>query len=633
MANKKPNNVVKPPSTGGSASSQEKPSRWKKFGIIFAVLVVVIAVLVKNGNYTLGKIAGFVGSVQTRKQSCGTAKAFIDDFVPDILFAYDASIPNDLSPEKIKQRNADIEEQRKKYEFAQAALYPGFPPVVKNWTAVRCAEDFGAFDLFTFKKDQAITVLEGSNNPWTKNCEQLQDYSGFFAISDWFPRPAVADSWNTDEEFSRQRLAGVNPVIIRAISEIPANFKVDLERIGKFIHSSKNISELLASGKVFLESYEILDDLTVEADTLLAAPLILFYVDDAGALKPLAIQFFPNPNKVSLGTFYPDEKDYWMFAKIVAQNSLAIHHQVITHLLKTHLYSEVFAISTQRTLHLEHPVNVLLHHHFDRTLYINHEAVEFLVPTVIKFTASTSITGTVELGARAWANVDFQDLNLKNNLKSRKVDDARILPNYDYRDFAVPIWDAIHRYVLGLMNAFYSCNDEVVKDHELQNWANEILNNGGFKGFPSKITTREQLADVLTTIIWTASAQHAAVNFIQYDMLSFVPNMPLAIELDEWPKSKNEIHFKLIEDMLPNCKRSLNQINAVRVLSKLPTFSWQYLNWPVSWKHSGATEARSRLLEEFGVVTDTFNGKNAGRPDHLKYWVLYPNKIPLSVGI
>ena len=39
-------------------------------------------------------------------------------------------------------------------------------------------------------------------------------------------------------------------------------------------------------------------------------------------------------------------------------------------------------------------------------------------------------------------------------------------------------------------------------------------------GFPSKIQTREQLIQILTTIIWTCTAQHAAINFNQYDMVS-----------------------------------------------------------------------------------------------------------------
>jgi len=641
---KKPKPVTNsPPATTGAtgASNAAIPHKRSLRTIIRYILIAIPVILVvsigvgialqPNRNFALGKFAGFVQSYLIRSKSCNNdLRILAGDLVPDILFAYDASVPINLPDDKVKERKAKLEDKKSKYEYGSSPLYPGFPPILKNWTSVCCDEDFGATDLYIFKMDQVVTVLEAGKNPW-KSCEQLQDYMNFFHC-EWFPRPTVADHWNDDAEFGRQRLAGVNPVIIRGISTIPSNFEVDKDRINKLLKKG-TIDELLTQKRVFLESYEILDDLTVEDDTILAAPLVLHYVDEESKFRPLAIQLFPSASKVTLGTFYSDEKDAWMFAKIVAQNSLAIHHQVITHLLKTHLYSEVFAIATHRTLHPEHPLFVVLQHHFARTLYINHEAVEFLVPTVIKFTASTSVTGSVELGAREWAHANFTDLNLKNNLHRRQVADGRNLPGYDYRDFGVPIWDAIHRYAYGLITSFYPNDEDLAKDHELQNWAKEIATNGKFKEFPSKITTRDQLADILTTIVWTASAQHAAVNFNQYEMLSYVPNMPLAIELNEWPKSKSEIHFKLIEEMLPNCKRSLNQINSVRVLSELPQWPWQYLNWPVTWKNSGAQEARSRFIEELTVLSDTFDGKNQDRPAHLKYHVLYPNKIPLSVGI
>ena len=47
-------------------------------------------------------------------------------------------------------------------------------------------------------------------------------------------------------------------------------------------------------------------------------------------------------------------------------------------------------------------------------------------------------------------------------------------------------------------------------------------------GDGGRFLTVYSLTDALTLAIFTASAQHAAVNFPQYQIMSYVPNMPLA---------------------------------------------------------------------------------------------------------
>jgi arachidonate 15-lipoxygenase len=49
---------------------------------------------------------------------------------------------------------------------------------------------------------------------------------------------------------------------------------------------------------------------------------------------------------------------------------------------------------------------------------------------------------------------------------------------------------------------------------------------GKVPGFPSQIGTREQLADIVRRIIWTAGPQHAAVNFPDTEYMAFVPHAP-----------------------------------------------------------------------------------------------------------
>lgn len=55
--------------------------------------------------------------------------------------------------------------------------------------------------------------------------------------------------------------------------------------------------------------------------------------------------------------FLPTDSQYdWLLAKIWVRSADFQHHQTITHLLKTHLMTEVFGIAMYRQLSAVHPV-------------------------------------------------------------------------------------------------------------------------------------------------------------------------------------------------------------------------------------------------------------------------------------
>ena len=46
------------------------------------------------------------------------------------------------------------------------------------------------------------------------------------------------------------------------------------------------------------------------------------------------------------------------------------------------------------------------------------------------------------------------------------------------------------------------------------------------RGFPNKITTKDELEDPMTRLIWHVTGQHTSVNYELIDFASFVPNNP-----------------------------------------------------------------------------------------------------------
>lgn len=57
-------------------------------------------------------------------------------------------------------------------------------------------------------------------------------------------------------------------------------------------------------------------------------------------------------------------------------------------------------------------------------------------------------------------------------------------------------------------------------------------NGGRVKGMPEKIRSKSMLVEILTSIIFVCGPGHGAINFSQYDYMSFIPNMPLSIYQD-----------------------------------------------------------------------------------------------------
>ena len=160
--------------------------------------------------------------------------------------------------------------------------------------------------------------------------------------------------------------------------------------------------------------------------------------------------------------------------------------------------------------------------------------------------------------------------------KERGVDDPEKLPGY-YRDDGIKIWEAIERFVGGIIDEFYEADKDVKEDTELQNWANDIHENGfpsyfddeNGHGFPSQIVTKGELTDYCTLIIFTGSAQHASVNFGQYDMYGFIPNAPGTLRLPPPPEKGLADHeYTMLINTLPNMADTVKQIRLVNAFSK-----------------------------------------------------------------
>ena len=105
-----------------------------------------------------------------------------------------------------------------------------------------------------------------------------------------------------------------------------------------------------------------------------------------------------------------------------------------------------------------------------------------------------------------------------------------LISDYPYATDGLLIWSAIQKYVQSYVETYYSSPTSIQMDTELQSWYDESIHVGHadhrHASWWPPLTTPADLIHILTTLIWLASAQHAALNFGQYPFGGYVPNRP-----------------------------------------------------------------------------------------------------------
>ena len=323
------------------------------------------------------------------------------------------------------------------------------------------------------------------------------------------------------------RVAGPNPLMIERMKALDARLPITEEQYQSVMGTQDSLETAVADGRLYLADYSVFDGAVngsfPAAQKFNYAPLALFAVPPGGqSLVPVAIQCAPRPGPDN-PIFLPRDGDNWLIAKTIVQIADANFHEAVSHLGRTHLFIEPFIIATHNQLSPTHPLFVLLTPHFEGTLAINEAASRNLIASrgLVDVLLASSIDQSRVFAVKAAQSyqLNVNTSTLPQTLAQRGVDDASRLPDYPYRDDALLIWGAISQWVEDYVNHYYSSDAAVQGDTELQNWVAELVAHDGGRlnniGAANRISTRAELVELVTLICFTASAQHAAVNYPQ----------------------------------------------------------------------------------------------------------------------
>ncbi|KAL6585204.1 hypothetical protein OROMI_004493 [Orobanche minor] len=399
--------------------------------------------------------------------------------------------------------------------------------------------------------------------PMPKTVNQIQE-GGLLKYN--IPKIVSKDkyAWLRDDEFARQAIAGINPVNIERLHLFPPVSKLDPKIYGPEESALKEehiagqlngmtVQEALDGKKLYIIDYHdiylpFLDRMNALDGRKSYATRTIFFLTDLGTLKPIAIELSlppTSPSSRSKRVVAPptDATTYWTWqlAKAHVCSNDAGVHQLVNHWLRTHATMEPFILAAHRQLSAMHPIFKLLDPHMRYTLEINALARQSLLSAdgVIE-SCFTPGRYCMEISAAAYKNLwRFDQEGLPADLIRRGMavpDPSQphglklTIEDYPYATDGLMIWATIENWIQSYVNHYYNDSADVCNDRELQAWYAESVNVGHadlrHEDWWPTLATPDDLTSILTTLVWLASAQHAALNFGQYPYGGYVPNRP-----------------------------------------------------------------------------------------------------------
>ncbi|XP_067827936.1 polyunsaturated fatty acid 5-lipoxygenase-like isoform X2 [Heptranchias perlo] len=615
----------------------------KDLGTIWFVELEVTRFLVPD-YWFLGQDYWFCNSVTVETPSGQTfhfpCYRWLDDCTIRLREGTAKRVCDDKLPIFQSHRQEELQERQKLYRWEVWA--PNMPRCIDARSEGNLPMDlrFSCEKQRDFKSSLVVAFgdlhLKKFVNMFGQSWTTVEDFDKIF----WRVNSPIAalarEHWKEDWFFGYQFMNGFNPVLIQKCANIPMNFPVSDAMVRKSLGNS-TLEQEIKNGNIFIVNYKMLEGIPANVingvQQYLAAPICLLYLDKQNHMMPIAIQLKQTPGGDN-PIFLPSDPELdWLLAKTWVRCADVQHLELISHLQRTHLIAETFCIATIRQLPSVHPIYKLLIPHTKYTIQINTRSRFNLLAKdgIISNTFAVGAKGHILLSQKEFLALTYQLLCLPENLEQRGLQE---LKGCYYKDDGLQIWSAIHKFVTKIVRFYYENDQQVKDDPELQAWIKD-LTGIGFQdlknsGIPISFHTRMELCKFLTMVIFTCSAQHAAVNNGQYDWGAWVPNSPCSMRKPP-PTTKGTVTMEHIMETLPDITQSCIQMAISWTLCRPQPGMRELGNYEEYFTEEAVKKIIGEFQEELKGIDRTIQERNGGLA--LKYENLRPINIENSITI
>jgi len=484
--------------------------------------------------------------------------------------------------------------------------------------------------------------------------DQMLAYRELF--SRFLPIPDYAESYHLDSEFGRLRVEGPNPVMLERLATV-GDVQTWFPGLNDQLLRQALDLETVALAQAVNENRLYICNYTINQDSLLPknpnlnrdsrwrtkylpAPRVLFYDRDVDVNEPDRRELFPvaiyldQSNAAKPNPLYVRGNERkWTYAKTFAQ-AADLNTQVLSsHIYRCHFVAEPFALSTPRHLVSSHPLNILLEPHLRYTLTVNDQAFKLLKVRgkVFDNIYAGTIAETREIMIQSYQKWTFRDLAPERDFAKRGV--TEFPKHYPYRDDILLYWPVIQAFVADYLALYYPKNTSVQTDIQLQRWIDELVDpqKGNIRGLLTgpRLETVEELAEILTILLFTAGPQHASVHFPQSEYFTFIPGYPGAPYMPPTEDPTSLPPQQLLES-LPPIDRAAEQFQTNQIGNYRFDRFGHYEHYRLG-RVQEAAQAIAKLQAGLDQITATITSRNQTRPHPYTY--LLPKNVPNSINI